>query len=131
MTASSRSNPRSPDVQVYRPQLTSVLSIIHRVSGVWLSVGSILLVAWLAAVAADGSAQAALHGFFNSWIGLLLLLSWTFALFFHLCNGIRHLAWDLNYGFELNQIYRTGWLVVAASVFLTLLTWIIAWAMME
>jgi succinate dehydrogenase / fumarate reductase cytochrome b subunit len=119
-------SPRSPDVQIYRPQLTSVLSIAHRVTGIWLSLGSVLLVAWLATVAAG--AHAALHTFFGSVIGALLLFTWTFALFYHLCNGIRHLGWDLDYGFELHTIYRTGWLVVAASIGLTLVTWAIALA---
>lgn len=123
--------PRSPDVQVYRPQLTSVLSFAHRLSGVWLSLGSILLVAWLAAVAVGGSVQTILQAFFNSWIGMLLLLLWTLAFFFHLCNGIRHLAWDLDYGFELAIIYRTGWLVVISSILLTIITWAIALTVMS
>lgn len=118
--------PRSPDVQVYKPQLTSVLSITHRTTGVWLALGSILLVGWLIAIAAGGGAHALLQALLGSWLGALLLLSWTFALFFHLCNGIRHLAWDLDYGFELRSIYLTGWLVVAASTGLTLVTWVVA-----
>lgn len=136
MASQSRTRPRSPDVQIYRPQLTSVLSFAHRVSGVWLSLGSIVLVIWLATVA--GGAPSALHAFFGSWIGMLLLFTWTLALFFHLCNGIRHLAWDLNYGlgpgvtgYELHSIYRSGWLVVIASVLLTVLTWIIALTVMR
>jgi succinate dehydrogenase / fumarate reductase cytochrome b subunit len=125
----ARPRPRSPDVQVYRPQLTSVLSIAHRATGVWLSLGAVLLIAWLATVAAG--ANAALHAFFGSWGGILLLVLWTFTLFYHLCNGIRHLGWDLNYGFELRTIYRTGWLVVTASVCLTALTWAVAFAFMN
>jgi len=118
--------PRSPDAQVYRPQLTSVLSILHRASGAWLSAGAVVLVLWLTSVAAGGAWFAQMQGFLQSWIGILLLLSWTFALYYHLCNGIRHLAWDLNYGFELASIYRSGWLVVASSLVLTALTCIIA-----
>lgn len=121
-----RERPRSPDVQIYRPQLTSVLSIAHRMSGAWLAFGSLFLVVWLTSVAAGGSMQAGLRGFFDSWPGGFLLFCWILALYFHLCNGIRHLAWDLNYGFELVTIYRSGWLVVIASLFLTLLTWVIA-----
>jgi len=118
--------PRSPDVQVYRPQLTSVLSIIHRATGVWLSLGAIVLVIWLASVAAGDGAYTLVRASLHSWIGGAFLLSWTFALYYHFCNGIRHLAWDLNYGFELVSIYRSGWLVVAASVCLTAVTWVIA-----
>ncbi len=110
-------------MQIYRPQLTSVLSITHRATGVWLGVGSLLLVTWLITVASGGPAYTALDDFLSSWLGALLLFSWTFALYYHLCNGIRHLGWDLVFGFELSAIYLSGWLVVAASVVLTLLTW--------
>ncbi|MGC2413951.1 MAG: succinate dehydrogenase, cytochrome b556 subunit [Stellaceae bacterium] len=118
--------PLSPDLQIYRPQLTSVLSITHRLTGIALSIGSPLLVCWLIAAAAGPSAYASLHGFLASWLGLLLLLGWTFSLFFHLCNGIRHLFWDAGYGFDLQTIYASGWAVVAISIGLTLTAWIIS-----
>jgi succinate dehydrogenase / fumarate reductase cytochrome b subunit len=118
--------PLSPDIQIYRPQLTSVLSITHRLTGVALSIGSPLLVYWLIAAAAGPSAYATLHNFLASWLGLLLLLGWTFSLFFHLSNGIRHLFWDAGYGFELQTIYASGWAVVALSIGLTLTAWIIS-----
>ena len=121
--------PLSPDLQIYRPQLTSVLSITHRLTGVVLSVGSPLLVYWLIAAAAGPSAYTALHGFLASWLGLLLLLGWTFSLFFHLCNGIRHLFWDAGYGFDLQTIYASGWAVVAISIVLTLAAWIISFGL--
>ncbi|MHB8744415.1 MAG: succinate dehydrogenase, cytochrome b556 subunit [Sulfuricaulis sp.] len=124
MTCDNR--PFSPDLQIYRPQLTSVLSITHRLTGIALSIGSPLLVCWLIAAAAGPSAYATLHGFLASWLGLLLLLGWTFSLFFHLCNGIRHLFWDAGYGFELQTIYASGWAVVAISIGLTLTAWIIS-----
>ena len=78
--------PLSPDLQIYRPQLTSVLSITHRLTGVALSVGSPLLVCWLIAAAAGPLAYSALHDFLASWLGLALLFAWTFSLFFHLCT---------------------------------------------
>lgn len=118
--------PRSPDLQIYRPQLTSVLSITHRLTGVALSVGSPLLVGWLIVVAAGPSAYAPLQDFLGSWLGLLLLLGWTFSFFFHLCNGIRHLFWDAGYGFDLRTIYASGWAVVALSIGLTVAVWIIS-----
>lgn len=117
--------PLSPDIQIYRPQLTSVLSISHRLTGIALSVGAPLLVWWLIAVAAGPQAYATLHDFLGSWFGLILLFCWTYALFFHLCNGIRHLFWDAGYGFELGTIYASGWTVVAGSIVLTLAAWII------
>lgn len=129
--AAARPRPRSPDVQIYRPQLTSVLSFTHRITGIWLGLGSILLVVWLAVLAVGGSAAVATDGLLHSWIGVVLLLGWTFALFFHLCNGIRHLAWDLDFGFELRSIYLSGWIVVAASVTLTLTTWAIGLAVVR
>lgn len=125
-TAGSRKRPRSPLVQIYRPQLTSVLSIMHRATGIVLSIGSLLLTSWLIAAVTGPDAYAAVYGFIGSWFGLILLFGWTFALFYHLCNGIRHLFWDAVVGFELQAIYMSGWLVVTASVVLTLATWIIA-----
>lgn len=122
--------PLSPHLQVYRPQLTSVLSILHRGTGVALTVGTLLFVYWLAAAASGPESFASAQGFIGSFIGQLLLFGWTFALFYHLCNGIRHLYWDAGYGFELDDVYRTGWLVVGASGVLTLASWIFAYIML-
>ena len=107
----------------YRFQMTSALSILHRLTGIALSVGSILLVWWLVAVAAGGELFAATHAFMRSPIGMLLLFLWSVAFFYHLCNGIRHLAWDAGHGFELRSAYRGGYIVVAAALLLTALTW--------
>jgi len=117
--------PLSPHLQVYRPQLTSVMSVGHRASGIVLSVGTLLLVYWLAAAAAGPDAFSRAQGFIGSWLGILLLFGWTVALFYHLCNGIRHLFWDAGYGFELTQAYASGWAVVIATAVLTLLSWIV------
>jgi len=117
--------PLSPALQIYRPQLTSVLSFMHRLTGIALSLGSLLLITWLVAGSMGSPAYDMLLGFLRSWTGLLFLLAWTFALFYHLCNGIRHLCWDAGYGFELTTIYASGWTVVAASLGLTVATWLI------
>ncbi|MDJ0947353.1 MAG: succinate dehydrogenase, cytochrome b556 subunit [Alphaproteobacteria bacterium] len=122
MTTGNR--PLSPHLQVYRPQLTSMLSILHRVTGVALAVGALLLVWWLLAVAAGPDAHATVNGFLISWIGRLLLFGWSFALFYHLCTGIRHLFWDAGLGMELKQVYASGWTVVAVSLAMTLIAWI-------
>ena len=122
--------PLSPHLQVYRPQITTVLSIMHRFTGVALSVGTLLLVAWLAAAARSADAYAAVGGFIGSWIGLILMFGWTAALFFHLLNGIRHLAGDAGYGFDLPQVQASGWTVVGGTAALTILVWIIAFAVM-
>ncbi len=122
--------PLSPHLQVYRPQLTSILSILHRMTGVGLAVGTLLLVYWLAAAASGPDAFATAQGLVGSFLGRLLLFGWTFSLFFHLCNGVRHMAWDTGYGFELEQIYRSGWFVVGASVVLTQGFWILGYSTM-
>jgi succinate dehydrogenase / fumarate reductase cytochrome b subunit len=122
--------PLSPHLQIYKPQLTSVLSITHRLTGVTLSVGALFLVWWLVAAAAGDRAFATAQAFWGSWFGILLLFGWTFSLFFHLANGIRHLVWDTGHGLELETTYWSGWLVLAASAGLTLVAWIaglIAW----
>lgn len=121
---SDRRRPRSPNIQIYRPQLTSVLSIGNRITGVALSAYAVALVIWLAAIAAGPDTYAAVDTFFGSWAGRILLFSGTFCLFFHLCSGIRHLIWDAGYGFSLRAIYASGWAVVAASTMLTALTYI-------
>jgi succinate dehydrogenase / fumarate reductase cytochrome b subunit len=117
--------PLSPHLQVYRPQITTVLSILHRITGVALGVGTLLLTWWLVAAATSPEAFAHVQYFMGSAIGLLLLLGWTVALFFHLFNGIRHLAWDVGLGFEKPQYHMTGWVVVGATVVTTALVWII------
>jgi succinate dehydrogenase / fumarate reductase cytochrome b subunit len=113
-------------VQVYRPQLTSVLSFGHRLSGLFLSLGAVLLVGWLLAAATESQSFVYLNAWLDSPLGLTLLFVWTLALFFHLCNGIRHLLWDTVTGFELKTIYLSGWTVVFTSIGLTLMTWALA-----
>ena len=126
---SSSNRPLSPHLQVYRPQLTSMLSILHRITGVALAVGTLLLVYWLAAAAGGPESFASAQALVGSFIGRLFLFGWTFALYYHLCNGIRHLFWDAGYGFEMQTAERSGWLVVGASAALTLLSWILGYVM--
>lgn len=126
----SSQRPLSPHLQVYRPQITSTLSILHRLTGIALAIGTLLLTWWLAALAGGPEAFAAAQDFIGSLIGRLLLFGWSFALFYHLCNGIRHLAWDAGYGYEIDTATRTGWLVVAGAVALTLIAWIAGYLMM-
>ena len=119
----TRNRPLSPHLQVYRPQLTSVLSITHRLTGVALAVGTLLLVWWLVAAASGSEAYATVQTFLGSIIGRLMLFGWTLALFYHLANGIRHLFWDAGFLLELKGAYASGWLVLLASVVLTLAAW--------
>jgi succinate dehydrogenase cytochrome b subunit len=120
----SADRPLSPHLQIYRWQLTSVLSILHRASGVVLSAGTILLVWWLVAAASGPDAYESVEDFLGSWLGLLVLFGWTAALFYHLCNGIRHLVWDTGYALDLKSTYTGGWVVVAATGVLTLVAWV-------
>ncbi|NDY94845.1 succinate dehydrogenase, cytochrome b556 subunit [Wenzhouxiangella limi] len=115
--------PISPHLQVYRPQLTSVLSISHRISGVLLSIGLVLVVAWLLALAAGPERFAALSGFLASVPVLLVLVAWTAALFYHLLNGIRHLLWDAGWLLDLRGAYASGWTVVGLAGALTVIAW--------
>jgi succinate dehydrogenase / fumarate reductase cytochrome b subunit len=118
--------PLSPHLGVYRWQVTNGLSIIHRMTGVGLSVGAVVLTAWLVSIAAGPDAYLGLRGWLDSPLGVLFLLGWTFCFFYHLCNGIRHLCWDAGYGFDLAQARRSGMAVVAGSVALTAIAWLIA-----
>jgi succinate dehydrogenase / fumarate reductase cytochrome b subunit len=115
--------PLSPHLQVYKPQLTSLLSISHRATGLALSVGTLLLVWWLVAAASGEAAYLTVQGFVGSWFGLLLLLGWSVSLFYHLAQGIRHLVWDAGYGYELKTAYASGYAVLAATAVLTLIAW--------
>ena len=115
--------PLSPHLQVYRPQWTSVLSILHRISGVLLSVGTVLMVVWLVALANGETAYDAMLKFMTNPLVLIALVGWTLALFYHLLNGIRHLTWDTGAMLELKPARASGWAVVALSVVLTAVVW--------
>ena len=119
--------PLSPHLQIYSPQITSVLSILHRATGVVLTFGTIFLVYWLLAAAHGPDAFERAQFFMGSWYGQLVLLGVSFSLFYHLANGIRHLIWDAGYGFELSVLRVTGIVVVVSAFGLTILTWIIAY----
>lgn len=115
--------PMSPHLGIYRWQLTMTLSILHRATGIALSVGTILLCWLLIALATGADSYNTVRAFCVSPVGIVLLVGWTWALFFHSCNGIRHLLWDVGWGFEIPRAYATGWTVVAASFLLTILLW--------
>lgn len=111
--------PLSPHLQVYKPQLTSVLSITHRGSGVFLSFGTVLLALCLVALATSEANFEYIQSHLLSWYGVLVLSGWVGAFFFHLCNGIRHLCWDAGVGLELKDAYRSGGAVIVASIVLS------------
>ena len=131
MSAANRpvSRPLSPHLQVYRPQLTSVLSISHRLTGIALSVGLVYLVAWLCAASGKGETYAMFAWFNTSVVGRIALFGWTFCLFYHLFNGIRHLFWDAGYGFELKDAYASGKAVVIGTLVATVGAWVLAFSL--
>ena len=111
--------PLSPHLQVYKPQLTSVLSITHRGSGVFLSFGTLLLALCLVALATGYDNFRYIQQHLVSWYGLLAMSGWIGAFSYHMCNGIRHLFWDAGLGLELDSAYRSGAAVLLASVVLS------------
>lgn len=119
------SRPLSPHLQVYRWQWTMLASILHRATGVGLTGGTLLLAWWLIAAAAGPGPFAVVQGFIGSPIGLILLFAWSWALFFHLCSGIRHLVWDAGYAFDLPTAEKGAYMVAGASAGLTLFAWIV------
>ncbi|MDF1721523.1 MAG: succinate dehydrogenase, cytochrome b556 subunit [Minwuia sp.] len=119
--------PLSPHLQVYRPQITSMLSILHRGTGVTLAGGLILMLWWLVALASGPEYYNYVMEIAGSIIGRLVLLGFSWALFFHLCNGLRHLYWDAGWGFEIESVTRSGYMVVIGATVLTVLAWIAAY----
>jgi succinate dehydrogenase cytochrome b subunit len=128
MTTSNR--PLSPHLQVYRLPMLAILSILHRITGVALAFGTLLLTYWLIAAATGPGAFENAQALIGSFIGRLLLFGWSFALFFHLGNGIRHLVWDAGHGFEIATAQRSGWIVVGAAAGLTVVCWIAGYLVM-
>ncbi|MBM3523199.1 MAG: succinate dehydrogenase, cytochrome b556 subunit [Alphaproteobacteria bacterium] len=127
--AAKRARPLSPHLQIYKPQITSVLSILHRITGVALSVGTLLLVLWIVAVAfGDDGFYAGYMSFLRSGFGMLMLFGWTVALFYHLLNGIRHLFWDAGIGFDLETTRKSGLAVLAGTAALSVAVWAAALA---
>jgi succinate dehydrogenase / fumarate reductase cytochrome b subunit len=125
MTTENR--PLSPHLQIYRWQWTMAYSILHRATGIALGVGTLLLVWWLVALATGPEAFADAQAVVGSFFGRLFLFGWTFALFYHLANGLRHLVWDAGYGFDLDVAQKTGHAVPIVAGVLTLVTWIVGY----
>jgi succinate dehydrogenase / fumarate reductase cytochrome b subunit len=114
--------PLSPHIQIYRPQLTSVTSILTRITGNALLVGALICVWWLLAAAAGPEYFAFVDGIVTSWFGKLVFLGSIWALWYHTLAGVRHLIWDIGYGYDLKDAYALGYMVIGGSVVLTLIT---------
>ncbi len=114
--------PLSPHLQVYKPQLTSVLSITHRGTGVFLSLGALVLTYWLVCLAVSEELFNSFHLHTTFWYGKLFLIGFVFSLYYHLANGIRHLFWDIGLGLEISTTYKSGYFTIFISAALTLAT---------
>ena len=122
---SNNDRPLSPHISIYRWPVTMVSSILHRATGIAMAAGFVLFVVWLADMAVGADAYGALMGVLDSTVGRLLLIGWTWAFFYHLSNGIRHLVWDAGYGFEKSQADASAWLVIVLSVAATAGFWVV------
>ncbi|PCJ73863.1 MAG: succinate dehydrogenase, cytochrome b556 subunit [Rhodobacteraceae bacterium] len=114
--------PLSPHLSIYRPQLSMITSITHRITGVGLTLGLVLVVGWFLAASTGPETFAIADAVLTSWFGALILIASLWALSFHFLNGIRHLVWDAGYGLELETAQKTGIAVLVGSVVLTALT---------
>lgn len=121
----AKPRPLSPHLQVYRPQLTSVMSIMHRASGAVLATGSLILVIWLTALAAGDGVFSFFTAALNHPVGQLALFGYSLALVYHGLNGVRHLLWDLCIGLEIGQVYQSGYLVLGLTVIVTAALWLL------
>jgi succinate dehydrogenase / fumarate reductase cytochrome b subunit len=119
-----RQRPISPHIQVYRWQIQMATSILHRATGVILSLGALLIAAALVALAIGPDAWTCISTYAGAWYGLVFLFLWTWAFTFHLLNGIRHLVQDGGMGFSIATFVRNGWLASAGSLVLAVLVWV-------
>lgn len=124
LALSHNRRPLSPHLQIYKPQITSVLSITHRITGFGLTICLFILVGWLACLATGEDAFLKYQGFLSNILGQIICFFALFGFFYHFCNGIRHLFWDAGYGFSLSATYKSGWFTIGSSILLSLLTWI-------
>lgn len=127
MAIDTQGRPLSPHLQVYRPQLTALLSITHRATGVFNAIGTLGLVCWLLAAATGPESYAAVQSFYGTFFGQLILLGFSFSLYYHLCNGVRHLIWDTGRALDIPSVYRGGYIMLACACALTAITWLTIW----
>ena len=125
MPMTTHERPLSPHLQIYKVELPMLLSGLHRITGIALSVGSILLVAWISSAVYSAEAFASMNRFLGGFIGQFVLFGWTFSLIYHSVSGVRHLIWDTGRLLEVKQIYSSSKIVLAITIVLTLLAWIL------
>ena len=123
----ARTRPLSPHLQVYRPQMTSVMSILHRAAGVVLTTGTLIMAAWLVSMALGKEAYDVVVMVIGHPLGQFVLFGYSVALIYHALNGVRHLGWDLGYGLTIPQVYKNGQIVLFLTVVLTMGLWFAVW----
>ena len=123
----ARTRPLSPHLQVYRPQMTSVMSILHRAAGVVLTTGTLIMAAWLVSLALGKEAYDVVVMVIGHPLGQFVLFGYSVALVYHALNGVRHLGWDLGFGLTIPQVYRNGQIVLFLTVVLTMGLWSAVW----
>jgi succinate dehydrogenase / fumarate reductase, cytochrome b subunit len=123
----ARPRPLSPHLGIYRWQIGNSLSILHRATGIALAFGLIALAFWLVSLAGGEDSYRTAYRAFASPIGILFLAGWSFAFFYHLFNGLRHLFWDVGWGFERRQRHASGWFAVIGAVASTAALWALLW----
>lgn len=123
---SNTERPLSPHLSVYRWPITMTLSILHRATGVAMAVGLVVLAMWLVSAASGAVDYEQFVTLMSTLVGRLLLIGWSFAFFFHLANGIRHLVWDTGRGFEKRQANASAWFVLVTAIAATALFWMVA-----
>lgn len=121
----TRARPLSPHLSVYRPPITMTMSIVHRITGMALYAGTLLVAWWLIAASISQSYFDFVNAIFGSWIGRLVLLGYTWALLHHMLGGIRHLVWDTGAGLEKHTASKIAWATLFGSVTLTILVWVV------
>ena len=123
----ARTRPLSPHLQVYRPQMTSVMSILHRAAGVVLTTGTLIMAAWLVSLALGKEAYDVVVMVIGHPLGQFVLFGYSVALIYHALNGVRHLGWDLGLGLTIPQVYKIGQIVLFLTVVLTMGLWSAVW----
>lgn len=124
----TRQRPLSPHLSIYRLKITMTMSIMHRITGAALYFGTLLLAAWLIAAAFSEDAFNMVSAIYNSWIGLLVLFGYTWALLHHLAGGVRHFIWDMGAGLEKHTATKIAWATLAFSLPATIVVWVLAFS---
>ena len=122
-----RQRPLSPHLQVYRPQMTSVMSIMHRAAGIVLTTGTLVMTAWLVSLAMGAERYGIVAAALAHPLGQFVLFGYSVALIYHALNGIRHLGWDIGIGLTIPEVYRNGQLVLVLTAVLTVGLWTVVW----